>query len=348
MAVVTRLSDRNLAETKAARSTAQLRSFPGAFPPSPAAPPMTVHVLLATDAKQVVGCAVSMRSILEHASPGVGLHFHVMTHGVPDRDVSALRATVRGRGREAAISISNVDLSRFTHLMRSKLVTHTTYARFLLGEVLPPAVTRCIFVDCDMVVTRDIVEAWEYPLDGRTLAAVANGSAADTRDNQQRLGLAEARYFNAGFAVIDVERWRVRDVSARALAHAEEIGDRLVLHDQDALNCALQEDWTDLPRDWNAGVRVSDWLTEDSRAVFHFWGAPKPWHADYNGRFGELYLRYIDLTAYAGQRAWDPLGLGRAFARAQRAVPFLPAVLRAVRGLLRPPDAARSDRLPRR
>lgn len=309
---------------------------------------MPVHVLLSVDARQVIGCAVSMRSILENASPGVGLHFHVMTHEVPARDLDALRATVLGSGREAGISVYSVDLSRFAHLMRSKLVTHTTYARFLLGEVLPPDVGRCIFLDCDMVVTRDIVEAWEHPLDGRTIAAVANGSAADTRDNQQRLGLAEARYFNAGFAVIDVRRWREREVNARALVHAEAIGDRLVLHDQDALNCALQGDWTELPRDWNAGVPVSDWLTEDSRAVFHYWGAPKPWHADYDGRFRELYLRYIDLTAYAGRRAWDPFGLGRLFARAQRAVPFLPAVLRAARGVLRPPDAARRAPPPRR
>jgi lipopolysaccharide biosynthesis glycosyltransferase len=148
--------------------------------------------------------------------------------------------------------------------------------------------------------------------------------------------------------VIDVQRWRDREVSARALVHAERIGDRLVLHDQDALNCALQGDWTELPRDWNAGVPVSDWLTEDSRAVFHYWGAPKPWHADYDGRFRALYIRYIDRTAYAGQRAWDPFGLGRLLARAQRAVPFLPAVLRAARGVLRPPDTAPSDTPPRR
>lgn len=292
---------------------------------------MTIHLLLAVDQKQVIGCAVSMRSVLENAAPGHRLHFHVMTHRVAGRDREALRRTVLDAGREAGIDLHEVDASRFGHLMRSKLVSHTTYARLLLDTVLPGDVRRCIYLDCDMVVERDIVEAWEFPLEGRTIAAVANGSPSDTRDNQRRLGLAEPRYFNAGFAVIDVARWRERDVSARALRHAEEIGERLVLHDQDAMNCALAGDWVELPREWNAGLSISDWLTADSRAVFHYWGAPKPWHADYRGRFPELFARHLARTAYAGHRAWNPLGLGALVSRTVRRLPYIPAAWRAAR-----------------
>ena len=154
---------------------------------------MMIHVLLAVDANQVIGCAVSMRSILEHAAPPALLHFHVMTHQVPPRDREALRATIESAGRGARIDLHEVDVSRFTHLMRSKLVSHTTYARLLIDDVLSADVERCIYVDCDMVVTRDITEAFRFPLDGRTAAAVANGSVSDTRDNQARLGLREPR-----------------------------------------------------------------------------------------------------------------------------------------------------------
>ncbi len=295
---------------------------------------MLIHVLLAVDAKQVIGCAVSMRSILDNARPDAELHFHVLTHRVPTADREKLTATVSLGDRVAAIDLYEIDVTRFAHLMSSKLVSHTTYARLLIDDLLPAAVGRCIYVDCDMVVERDIAEAWEFDLADRTAAAVANGSPSDTRDNQRRLGLPEPRYFNAGFVLIDVRRWRDRAVSTRALAHAEALGDRLVLHDQDALNCALQGDWAELPREWNAGLSISGWLTADSRAVFHYWGAPKPWHADYAGRFRDLFLRHLDRTAYAGFRPWNPLGVGALLARSFRRFPHLPAVLRAARGSL--------------
>lgn len=294
--------------------------------------PEPITILLAVDARQVIGCAVTMRSILAHAARGPAVHFLVLTPGLPAADTAALAATVAGAGRAAHLDVRPVDLDRFHHLMRSKSVTHTTYARLLMDEVLPPGTTRCIYLDCDMVVTRDIAEAWRFPLDGRTAAAVPNGSVSDTRDNQVRIGLAEPRYFNAGFMVIDVARWRERAVSARAIRHAEALGDRLVLHDQDALNRALEGDWVDLPREWNAGIPVSDWLTESSAAVFHYWGAPKPWDADYRGRFRGTFERYLDLTPYRGMRPWNPFGLGAVWRRLRRAIPYGPALWRAMRG----------------
>ncbi len=294
---------------------------------------MRLHVLYAVDRKQVVGCAVSMRSILEHVSPDADVQFHVMTRRLRPRDLAALRRTVLASGRRADLGFYEIDFRRIAHLWRSRLVSRTAYARLFLGEVLPATVTRCIYLDCDTVVVRDIAEAWESDLGGRTIGAVADGGSVASRAHQERVGLAEARYFNSGFAVIDVARWRERGVGARALAHAAEPtrGRRLFV-DQDALNRALEGDWQELPNVWNARVEASPWLTADSLAVFHFTSSPKPWQADYQRRFREVFLHHLDLTAYAGRRAWNPGGWGARFAKLRRAVPYLPAVLRLLIG----------------
>lgn len=293
-----------------------------------------VDVLLAVDARQVVGCAVTMRSTLESASPSAGFRFHVMTDGVSRHDLQRLRASVEAGARDVEVRTYPVDARRFARLMRSKIVTHMTYARLILDEVLPVEVERCIYMDCDMVVERDVLEVWSVDLRGRTLAAVPNSTEAERRDHQSRLGLKEARYFNAGFAVIDVRRWRALAVGARAMAHAVAIGDRLILHDQDALNVALQHDWVELPAHWNAGIFMSPWLTADSPAVFHYMGAPKPWEVDYQGRFHDLFLRHLSRTEFASWRPWNPLGMGAALRRARRRIPFLPAVVRELRRIL--------------
>jgi len=301
-----------------------------------------VHVLLAVDTLQVVGCAVTMRSIVDNVRPGTRLRFHVFANGIASRDREALEGMFVGTSG-ARLIIYDVDCSRFHHLMRSKIVSHTTYARLLIQELLPQDVERCIYVDCDILVECDIVDAWEYPLEGKTAGAVANGDAADTAQHQRRLKLREARYLNAGFLVIDVCRWRQLGIGPRALVCAEAVGDDLILHDQDALNCVLQQDWVEMPRHWNAWVAMSSWLRDDSRAVFHFMGAPKPWEADYRGRFADHFARYLDGTPFAGKRPWNPLGLGALLSGARRRVPHLPAVVRIARRFLAsrtPPDIA--------
>lgn len=290
-----------------------------------------IRVVLAVDAKQVVGCAVCMCSILENVRAGASVHFDVMVNDIPPSDREALRATVAGSGRSATISLHEVDLTRFRSLLTSKSMSHMTYARLLIDDLLPQDAERCIYVDCDMVVERDITEAWEFPLNGQTVAATSNGDAADTRSHMLRLGLGEPRYFNAGFVVLNLVRWRSLHVSERAMVHAKAHGDRLVLHDQDALNCALQGDWVELPPDWNAGVQVSEWLTAESKAVFHYWGATKPWHADYQGRFRHVFFRYLEKSAYRGYQPWNPLGLGAVLWRLKRRIPHFPAVVRIIR-----------------
>ncbi len=296
---------------------------------------MLIRVVLAVDAKQVIGCAVCMRSILENLRDGASIHFDVMTNALSPRDRQALCETVLNSQRSATIALHDVNLTRFQRLLTSKFMSHMTYARLLIDEILPPETDRCIYVDCDMVVERDIAVAWEFPFEGHTIAATSNGDAEDTRSHLVRLGLEEQRYFNAGFVVMDLVRWRALQVSARAMVHAQAQGDRLVLYDQDALNCALQRDWVELPRDWNAGVNVSEWLTDESEAVFHYWGATKPWHADYAGRFQHVFLRHLDRTAYSGYRPWNPFGLGAFVVRTKRRIPHIPAVFRAIRQLLR-------------
>ena len=282
---------------------------------------------------QVIGCAATMRSIMDNARPGTELRFHLLTNGVSPRDGEALASMFLDHGA-ARLSIYDVDCSRFHHLMRSKVVSHTAYARLLIHEVLPEAVTRCIYVDCDVLVERDIVEAWEFPLEGKTAGAVANGDAADTAQHQRRLKLHEARYMNSGFLVLDMSRWRRLGIGRRAIECAEEVGDNLILHDQDALNCALQQDWVAMPREWNAGVAASEWLSADSKAVFHFMGVPKPWQPDYTGRFADLFNRHLDRTPFAGARPWNPLGIGAFLFRLRRRVPHLPAVVRITRRMI--------------
>lgn len=293
-----------------------------------------LHLVLAVDRKHVVGCATTILSLLDHASPGRPLRFHVAADGLRNRECDGLRTVVATSGLEATIDFWRFDRGRVRHLARSKIVSHASYARLFIGEILPAGVRRCIYLDSDLLFGRDVTELWDQPLDGVTVGAVENLDAAEQAQHQRRLGLRSPRYLNAGVLLVDMERWHARHVRDRALAEAERVGDHLILHDQDALNCALQDDWKAIPPHWNVAV-ADRALRADSEAVFHFMGAPKPWELDYAGRFAEKYASYVQRTPFVVRRSWDPIGIGRVIARAKRRIPYLPGALRMLRSALR-------------
>lgn len=288
------------------------------------------HVLLATDRHCLWGCAASIQSIIDNASADIYVHFHVVTHGLWRKDKAALAYTVSRHSDCASIRMMGFQSGRVKHLQRSRIITRTAYARMFLEEFLPHNVRRVIYVDCDVVFERDVGELWNTDLQGKTVGAVDNAHWQDSSFHQTRLGLADPRYFNSGVLLVDMERWRRLGIGARALAFAELMGDKLVMHDQDALNGALQNDWLDLPLAWNTWI-IHPHIHNDSDAVFHFMGGPKPWQADYAGRFSRKFFRYLDRTAYGGSRPWNPLGIGRFLRRFSRWIPYLPSALRILR-----------------
>lgn len=291
----------------------------------------TIDIFLATDPRCVRGCAVSMQSMMDNADPGAHLRFHLFfAPGVPESDRAALRRTVEESGRSASIRTADFDPAPLRHLSRSKLITHMAYAPFFLGELLPPEVSRCLVMDCDLVVERDIVELWNFDLEGLTAGVVNNGSEEEAARYRDRLGLREARYFNSGVLLVDLDRWRERDVGARAMEAAVRLGPRLILHDQDALNVALEGDWKLLPPHWNRWVILPGLQASDA-IVFHYMGAPKPWHAGYDRPFREHFYRYLDRTPYRGWRPWNPAGLAGHWNRLRRTLPSVPGIVRAIR-----------------
>lgn len=292
-----------------------------------------LHILIAVDPRCVTGSLVSIRSVLDNMRPGTSVCFYIITNGIQDSDRQAIRRTAVQGEADVTVEFREFDPNPVKHLARSKRISHTAYAPFFLEQFLPATVTRCLYLDCDLVFERDVVELWETDLRGHPVGAVDNRMWQESEIHQQRLGLKEPRYFNSGVLLIDMKLWRERRIGARALAAAQQVGDRLILHDQDALNAALDGDWLALDEHWNLWV-IDPSLEEHSRAVFHFMGTPKPWHADYRGRFGTKFFDYLDRTTLAGARPWNPLGVGYLLARVRNRFPYLPAIPRVVRAYL--------------
>lgn len=191
------------------------------------------------------------------------------------------------------------------------------YYRMLAAQLLPPTLSRVIYLDPDTLVINPLRPLWETDLDGRLFAACAHTGKTEIVSSVNRVRLNVTHdYFNSGVLLMDLTACR-REIRPEALfAFVREHASTLLLPDQDLLNSLYGsrvlplEDviWNYDARDYLgyqlvSGGRVDlDWIMAHT-AILHFCGRAKPWRPDYRYRFGILYKHYQQLTRHEMARA---------------------------------------------
>jgi len=255
----------------------------------------TIVVAAAIDDSYLEPLLVTLWSACRRLSPGWKLQVFVIGYEVSPESKQRLELGLKDR--PVQFEWKTLDLSGprsfWPGITRDGDIT--AYYRMFLGEALPETIERVIFLDADVLVEGDLAELWSSPFDGYTLQAVpdAYGELLHT-SRLRKMGVAYphgARFFNAGVLLIDLCRWRERDVGRQASELLWKYGVRFYGRDQDALNCVLADDWKALPPSWNlhelphmlfcwdtSGQSPAELRRTFSEPnIIHFVGTWKPW-----------------------------------------------------------------------
>ena len=165
--------------------------------------------------------------------------------------------------------------------VRRDHLTRAAYARLFIPELLTDH-GRVIYMDCDMLVTGSLDDAWNAALEAHhLLAAVPCPSPSLLVLDQLKLQAGD--YFNGGFLVFDLDTWRRERVAERCLKNLEAVGHEYLSEDESALNDVCRGRYFKLPSEYNfyASVMYQDALNIPSRIRnIHFAVTPKPWQGD--------------------------------------------------------------------
>jgi lipopolysaccharide biosynthesis glycosyltransferase len=293
-----------------------------------------VNIVIVATANYLWGAAVTVRSALEACS--TILNAYVISVDLSPDDKKRLSDSWQspnlGIVKFIDFDLSQVDKLRSTLLVKSK----SPYARFFIPEYLA-GVSRCIYLDTDLIVCSDLNSLQALDLEGKSSACVIDGGI-DTPEQQQRLRdklklRNPQQYFNSGVIVMDLDAWRRQNIQSKALTIAQQNYDLLDQMDQDALNIVLQDDWVVLDPKWNTSKGRADVHFTDG--IIHFLGKVKPWHADYAANFQDRWFALLDRTAFSGQRPVKLMGIGGAYRKVVRSIPTLEMVKGKLRRLLR-------------
>ncbi|WP_103029516.1 glycosyltransferase family 8 protein [Salinibacter altiplanensis] len=243
-------------------------------------------VVLATDENYAAPCAVVMESLLQNTCRPSSFVFFILGSDLERETRDKLTAV--GEGHGADIELRTPDMERLQELPLREGFSADAYNKLFAPNELQEF-SRVLYLDCDVLVERDVRPLFSVDLDGHTAAAVPNGPAPFIAEFNERHGFSEDDpVFNSGVLLIHPERWARKNVAERVARWISDNRDQLIYRDQDGINVILHGDIKSLSPQWNMEARhyrewwmgLSDWWSRKAKGkelVTHYTGSRKPW-----------------------------------------------------------------------
>lgn len=263
------------------------------------------HIALVTDSAYAPWCSTAIRSIVRDGGDDATT-VHVLHDGTLDAADRALLTDAALGTIEVRIHDVGGEATR--HLPALGRFGTIVWLRFLLPTLLPE-VDRLLYLDADVLVTSDLSDCFDTPLDDAPIAAVRNVLPAVEWTRVAALGLIDpSEYFNSGVLLMNLEQLRREHLLERCADVTAAMGPRIVWPDQDVLNVLFSGRWRALPARTNAQQSFFVWpelakavigddewrAAVDDPAIVHFEGPDinKPWNAwsthPYRDRYREI------------------------------------------------------------
>ena len=211
-----------------------------------------VPIVFSTNEKYTPYAGVAIQSILEHTSPEHFYRIYVLHSRLSDNMVRLLEAQST---QQCSIQCLNVDtLIQFMNipLLEKAHFSKEMYYRFIIPEVLSfyPYV---VYLDCDLIVERDIADIIPDSMGDKLIAAVRNPSIESRKEELSNwFQLNPDDYFNSGVHVFNVAQWKAEKTEEKCFAVLQSIPpQKLRYPDQDILNIVCQNRVLFLDEAWN-------------------------------------------------------------------------------------------------
>ena len=175
-------------------------------------------------------------------------------------------------------------------------ISYTVFLRYFVSDFVQE--DKALYLDCDLVVTKNLDNLFETDLQDYPLAAV--------RDYGGRVYYGR-EMFNAGVLLINNRLWKQENMSQRLIDLTNEWHDKVDQADQSILNMLFENRWIELEFDNNHVVihkQFTDYelpAGQDYPGIIHYLSHRKPW-------FDLAAQSYRDVWWYYHSLEWTELG----------------------------------------
>jgi len=271
----------------------------------------TIHIVVSSNENYLPGVFVTLGSLLDSASTSStsAFHLHVLDTGITSAGRAKLSAFIR-RFPNAELCFHTIDQTGFTGLRRDYGGGFSAYARLLMGSLIDAP--RCVYLDVDILVLKDVTELFHRDMDGRIMFAVrdyepASGKPATLDHDCPYMTPEESSklpYYVTGILLCDLDAWRAFGTENKSFGLMRQFPSELKAWDQTVLNYVLRDHTGELHRDWARYIDSNPFV---ENANYHYISRRKPWDKVKFPPQTLLWHAYYDIRVRPHYRYHKPL-----------------------------------------
>ena len=264
-----------------------------------------MNFLLSANDNYIVPLTVCLTSILEN-------------HKEESLSIYILQSDFSEKNKKLLLDLSekykkNIYLIDVDHKYYNQVPTlrwsKETYYRLLINETLPRDLDRIIYLDCDIIVNKNLNSLYNLNIDNFCIAALPE---SNSEINRIRLGLSEnGLYFQAGVLLINLIKSRDVINYEKSIDIINRLGVNMIAVDQDIINIVFDNNIKPINNIYNDRditdfnnkklYRFLNWLPKkekETTKIFHF-SSGKPWNNLFSGSCEELWYKYLILSPFS-------------------------------------------------
>lgn len=209
-----------------------------------------IHIACSTDDNYAALCGVMLYSLMENNKQN-RLHLHILSNELSEENKNKFRRQSDRYGVCCSFhTVNETLLEDCKYRTKVHRLSKAAYYRILLASTLAD-VSKVIYLDCDMIVLKDLSAIYNLDIAEYGVSAVIDYDMTKDADHFSQLNMSvEEPYFNSGFMLINLDYWRANDSEKELLKFAT-MPRHVYFHDQDALNYVFKHKWLRIEPKWN-------------------------------------------------------------------------------------------------
>lgn len=270
-----------------------------------------IHIVCNIDENYIEYCGVTISGLFVH-NPKETFTIHIIcSNKVSNEKKDRLKQYCERYKAHIQFYDINAEILESFPIKSQDHLTVATYLRLFMTDLLPNQIDKVLYIDCDILINGPIRELWEIDIEDVSVAAVEERPPFD-RQSPIQLGYPEEdSLFNAGIMLINLKRWREKNMTQLCMEYIRNNYVRIHHHDQDVLNALLHNDKKFISIRWNlmdffllTKPEIQSYRIDDlkkalqSPSIIHFSGIRKPWMHNCDNPYRNLYIRF------AKQQGW--------------------------------------------
>ena len=251
-----------------------------------------IPIVLSADDKYAPFMYVTIISILETGFKNTIYNFYLL---VPSNFSKLFEKKILEINYKYNCNINFIYIQKMFEkaIMKIPHITLTTYYRLLIGDLLPREIDKCIYLDIDICVRKDLSELFKINMENNYVAGVvAAGYYFNEKKHCKRLNLPSMKkYINAGMLMINLKLIRNDNMTIKFIELSKRNYDSL---DQDVINVACYGKILTLPPKYNTMVmRIEEdnpllrelykeediFEAKNAPYIIHYSNEKKPWNS---------------------------------------------------------------------